>query len=74
MWWIVEKELEWLEKQGMGPECILERNRWWASGKSFGDLPSFDWSCFGICDSAERIKEARWCCGERGNALFSAEF
>lgn len=37
-------------------------------------VASFDWSCSGICKSAERIKEVHQRCGEGENALWSAVF
>lgn len=37
-------------------------------------VASFDWSCSGICKSAERIKEVHRRCGEGENALWTAEF
>lgn len=39
-------------------------NGWWTLRKLFGYLPSFDWSCGGICEFVERIKEAQHSCGE----------
>lgn len=35
----------------------------------FGYLPSFDWSCCGICEFVEGIKEAQHSCGEGGMFL-----
>ncbi|XP_043689138.1 probable beta-1,3-galactosyltransferase 2 isoform X1 [Telopea speciosissima] len=37
-------------------------------------VASFDWSCSGICKSAERIREVHQRCGEGENALWSAAF
>ncbi|XP_077243664.1 putative beta-1,3-galactosyltransferase 2 [Tasmannia lanceolata] len=37
-------------------------------------VASFDWSCSGICKSAERIKEVHRRCGEGESALWSAVF
>ncbi|KAG2682295.1 hypothetical protein I3760_11G185100 [Carya illinoinensis] len=37
-------------------------------------IASFDWSCSGICKSAERIKEVHRRCGEGENVLWAAEF
>lgn len=37
-------------------------------------VASFDWTCSGICKSAERIKEVHRRCGEGENALWTAEF
>ncbi|XP_022733579.1 probable beta-1,3-galactosyltransferase 2 isoform X2 [Durio zibethinus] len=37
-------------------------------------VASFDWSCSGICRSADRIKEVHRRCGEGENALWSATF
>ncbi|XP_051207421.1 probable beta-1,3-galactosyltransferase 2 isoform X1 [Lolium perenne] len=35
---------------------------------------SFDWSCSGICKSADRIKEVHQRCGENENAIWNATF
>lgn len=43
---------------------IFQCNGWWTPRKLFGYLPSFDWSCGGICEFVERIKEAQHSCGE----------
>ena len=37
-------------------------------------VASFDWTCSGICRSAERMKEVHRRCGEGENALWSASF
>ncbi|ESQ36410.1 hypothetical protein EUTSA_v10007787mg [Eutrema salsugineum] len=37
-------------------------------------VASFDWTCSGICRSADRIKEVHRRCGEGENALWSATF
>jgi len=37
-------------------------------------VASFDWTCSGICRSAERIKEVHKRCGEGEKALWSASF
>lgn len=37
-------------------------------------VASFDWSCSGICRSADRIKEVHRRCGEGEKALWSATF
>ncbi|CAK9160556.1 unnamed protein product [Ilex paraguariensis] len=37
-------------------------------------VASFDWSCSGICRSAERIKEVHQRCGEGENAVWTAAF
>lgn len=37
-------------------------------------VASFDWTCSGICRSADRIKEVHRRCGEGENALWSASF
>lgn len=37
-------------------------------------VASFDWSCSGICKSAERISEVHRRCGEGENTLWSAAF
>ncbi|PKA53514.1 putative beta-1,3-galactosyltransferase 2 [Apostasia shenzhenica] len=37
-------------------------------------VASFDWSCSGICRSAERMKEVHHRCGEGDNVLWNASF
>lgn len=37
-------------------------------------VASFDWTCSGICRSADRLKEVHRRCSEGENALWSATF
>ncbi|CAI0550660.1 unnamed protein product [Linum tenue] len=37
-------------------------------------IASFDWTCSGICRSADRIKEVHRRCGEGANAVWTAKF
>ncbi|KAK4386968.1 putative beta-1,3-galactosyltransferase 4 [Sesamum angolense] len=37
-------------------------------------VASFDWSCSGICNSADRIRDVHQRCGEGENALWAADF
>ncbi|KAI8010974.1 putative beta-1,3-galactosyltransferase 2 [Camellia lanceoleosa] len=53
---------------GTPPDCE------WKAQAGNVCVASFDWSCSGICKSAERIKEVHRRCGEGENALWSAVF
>ncbi|KAJ7948150.1 Hexosyltransferase [Quillaja saponaria] len=53
---------------GTPPDCE------WKAQAGNVCVASFDWSCSGICRSAERIKEVHRRCGEGEKALWSATF
>ncbi|XP_062169395.1 probable beta-1,3-galactosyltransferase 3 [Alnus glutinosa] len=53
---------------GTPPDCE------WKAQAGNVCVASFDWTCSGICKSAERIKEVHRRCGEGENALWTAEF
>lgn len=53
---------------GTPPDCE------WKAQAGNVCVASFDWSCSGICRSADRIKEVHRRCGEGENALWSATF
>ncbi|KAL5731247.1 Beta-1 [Ranunculus cassubicifolius] len=53
---------------GTPPDCE------WKAQAGNVCVASFDWSCSGICKSAERIKEVHRRCGEGDNAVWTATF
>ncbi|XP_038999429.1 probable beta-1,3-galactosyltransferase 2 isoform X1 [Hibiscus syriacus] len=53
---------------GTPPDCE------WKAQAGNACVASFDWSCSGICKSADRMKEVHRRCGEGENALWSASF
>ncbi|RZS19208.1 hypothetical protein BHM03_00051578 [Ensete ventricosum] len=54
--------------------CYLYADCEWKAQAGNICVASFDWSCSGICNSAERIKEVHRRCGEGKNALLNAVF
>ncbi|KAG9143731.1 hypothetical protein Leryth_026767 [Lithospermum erythrorhizon] len=53
---------------GTPPDCE------WKAQAGNACVASFDWSCSGICRSADKIKEVHRRCGEPENAVWSATF
>ncbi|XP_031737134.1 probable beta-1,3-galactosyltransferase 2 isoform X3 [Cucumis sativus] len=70
--WIIGLDVEHIDDRrlccGTPPDC-----EWKAQAGNIC-IASFDWSCSGICKSAERIKEVHRRCGEGENVLWSATF
>ncbi|PNY05795.1 putative beta-galactosyltransferase 2-like protein [Trifolium pratense] len=70
--WFIGLDVEHIDDRrlccGTPPDC-----EWKAQAGNIC-VASFDWSCSGICRSAERIKEVHKRCGEGENALWSASF
>lgn len=70
--WFIGLDVEHIDDRrlccGTPPDC-----EWKAQAGNIC-VASFDWSCSGICKSAERIKEVHHHCGEGENALWSAVF
>ncbi|KAI8007662.1 putative beta-1,3-galactosyltransferase 2 [Camellia lanceoleosa] len=70
--WFIGLDVEHIDDRrlccGTPPDC-----EWKAQAGNIC-VASFDWSCSGICKSAERIKEVHRRCGEGENALWSAAF
>ncbi|RDX93539.1 putative beta-1,3-galactosyltransferase 2 [Mucuna pruriens] len=70
--WFIGLDVEHIDDRrlccGTPPDC-----EWKAQAGNIC-VASFDWSCSGICRSAERIKEVHRRCGEGENALWSASF
>ncbi|XP_050382384.1 probable beta-1,3-galactosyltransferase 2 [Argentina anserina] len=70
--WFIGLDVEHIDDRrlccGTPPDCE------WKAQAGNVCVASFDWSCSGICRSAERIKEVHRRCGEGENALWSASF
>ncbi|KAJ4977108.1 hypothetical protein NE237_002214 [Protea cynaroides] len=70
--WFLGLDVEHIDDRrlccGTPPDC-----EWKAQAGNIC-VASFDWSCSGICKSAERIREVHQRCGEGENALWSAVF
>ncbi|XP_062009456.1 probable beta-1,3-galactosyltransferase 2 isoform X1 [Rosa rugosa] len=70
--WFIGLDAEHIDDRrlccGTPPDCE------WKAQAGNVCVASFDWSCSGICRSAERIKEVHRRCGEGENALWSASF
>ncbi|XP_057954872.1 probable beta-1,3-galactosyltransferase 2 [Malania oleifera] len=70
--WFIGLDVEHIDDRrlccGTPPDC-----EWKAQAGNIC-VASFDWSCSGICKSADRIKEVHRRCGEGENALWSAVF
>ncbi|XP_035550236.1 probable beta-1,3-galactosyltransferase 2 isoform X2 [Juglans regia] len=70
--WFIGLDVEHIDDRrlccGTPPDC-----EWKAQAGNIC-VASFDWSCSGICRSADRIKEVHRRCGEGESALWSASF
>ncbi|KAM0063518.1 putative galactosylxylosylprotein 3-beta-galactosyltransferase [Helianthus debilis subsp. tardiflorus] len=70
--WFIGLDVEHIDDRrlccGTPPDC-----EWKAQAGNIC-VASFDWSCSGICRSADRIKEVHRRCGEGEDALWSASF
>ncbi|KAE9593072.1 hypothetical protein Lal_00029324 [Lupinus albus] len=70
--WFIGLDVEHIDDRrlccGTPPDC-----EWKAQAGNIC-VASFDWTCSGICRSAERMKEVHRRCGEGENALWSATF
>ncbi|KAF2292216.1 hypothetical protein GH714_017046 [Hevea brasiliensis] len=70
--WFIGLDVEHIDDRrlccGTPPDC-----EWKAQAGNIC-VASFDWSCSGICRSADRIKEVHQRCGEGEKALWSATF
>ncbi|XP_073025512.1 probable beta-1,3-galactosyltransferase 4 isoform X1 [Primulina eburnea] len=70
--WFIGLDVEHIDDRrlccGTPPDC-----EWKAQAGNIC-VASFDWSCSGICNSADRIKDVHRRCGEGENALLSAVF
>ncbi|KAL8205612.1 hypothetical protein R6Q57_009163 [Mikania cordata] len=70
--WFIGLDVEHIDDRrlccGTPPDC-----EWKAQAGNIC-VASFDWSCSGICRSAERIKEVHRRCGEGEDALWTASF
>ncbi|XP_023529390.1 probable beta-1,3-galactosyltransferase 2 [Cucurbita pepo subsp. pepo] len=70
--WFIGLDVEHIDDRrlccGTPPDCE------WKAQAGNVCVASFDWSCSGICKSAERIKEVHRRCGEGEKTLWSATF
>ncbi|KAJ9551358.1 hypothetical protein OSB04_015403 [Centaurea solstitialis] len=70
--WFIGLDVEHIDDRrlccGTPPDC-----EWKAQAGNIC-VASFDWSCSGICKSADRIKDVHKRCGEDENVLWSASF
>lgn len=70
--WFIGLDVEHIDDRrlccGTPPDCE------WKAQAGNVCVASFDWTCSGICRSADRIKEVHRRCGEGENALWSATF
>ncbi|GMI75285.1 hypothetical protein like AT1G05170 [Hibiscus trionum] len=70
--WFIGLDVEHIDDRrlccGTPPDCE------WKAQAGNACVASFDWTCSGICKSADRIKEVHRRCGEGENALWSATF
>ncbi|KAF7823140.1 putative beta-1,3-galactosyltransferase 2 [Senna tora] len=70
--WFIGLDVEHIDDRrlccGTPPDCE------WKAQAGNVCVASFDWSCSGICRSAERIKEVHRRCGEGEKALWGASF
>ncbi|XP_054814536.1 probable beta-1,3-galactosyltransferase 2 [Prosopis cineraria] len=70
--WFIGLDVEHIDDRrlccGTPPDCE------WKAQAGNVCVASFDWSCSGICRSAERIKEVHRRCGEGEKALWNASF
>ncbi|CAL9090441.1 unnamed protein product [Musa textilis] len=70
--WFIGLDVEHIDDRrlccGTPPDC-----EWKAQAGNIC-VASFDWSCSGICNSAERIKEVHRRCGEGEKSLWKAVF
>ncbi|GJM95773.1 hypothetical protein PR202_ga12551 [Eleusine coracana subsp. coracana] len=70
--WFIGLDVEHVDDRrlccGTPPDCE------WKAQAGNVCVASFDWSCSGICKSADRIKEVYQRCGESENAIWSAKF
>ncbi|KAL8505557.1 hypothetical protein ACS0TY_016700 [Phlomoides rotata] len=69
--WFIGLDVEHIDDRrlccGTPPDC-----EWKAQAGNIC-VASFDWSCSGICNSADRIKEVHRRCGEGENALWHSD-
>uniref|UniRef100_A0A0E0NXH5 Hexosyltransferase n=2 Tax=Oryza TaxID=4527 RepID=A0A0E0NXH5_ORYRU len=70
--WFIGLDVEHVDDRrlccGTQPDCE------WKAQAGNVCAASFDWSCSGICKSADRMKEVHQRCGENDSAIWSAKF
>ncbi|XP_074566834.1 putative beta-1,3-galactosyltransferase 2 [Curcuma longa] len=70
--WLLGLDVEHIDDRklccGTPPDCE------WKAQAGNTCVASFDWSCSGICDSVDRIKEVHQRCSENSSAIWNAVF
>ncbi|RRT78716.1 hypothetical protein B296_00008469, partial [Ensete ventricosum] len=70
--WFIGLDVEHIDDRklccGTPPDCE------WKAQEGNSCVASFDWSCSGICDSVDRIKEVHQRCGENESMIWNAVF
>ncbi|CAL9168967.1 unnamed protein product [Musa hybrid cultivar] len=70
--WFIGLDVEHIDDRklccGTLPDCE------WKAQAGNTCVASFDWSCSGICDSVDRIKEVHQRCGENESTIWNAVF
>ncbi|XP_042402376.1 probable beta-1,3-galactosyltransferase 2 [Zingiber officinale] len=70
--WFIGLDVEHIDDRklccGTPPDCE------WKAQAGNTCVASFDWSCSGICDSVDRIKEVHQRCSENSSAIWNAVF
>lgn len=69
--WFIGLDVEHIDDRRL---CCGTTDCEWKAQAGNACVASFDWTCSGICRSAERIKEVHKKCGEGEKALWSASF
>ncbi|XP_013707525.1 probable beta-1,3-galactosyltransferase 4 isoform X2 [Brassica napus] len=69
--WFLGLDVEHVDDRRL---CCATRDCEWKAQAGNMCVASFDWSCSGICRSADRMKDVHRRCGEGPNALMAASF
>ncbi|KAL0659837.1 hypothetical protein Bca4012_080422 [Brassica carinata] len=69
--WFLGLDVEHVDDRRL---CCGTRDCEWKAQAGNMCVASFDWSCSGICRSADRMKDVHRRCGEGPNALMAASF
>ncbi|KAL0320806.1 UNVERIFIED_CONTAM: putative beta-1,3-galactosyltransferase 2 [Sesamum radiatum] len=69
--WFIGLDVEHIDDRRL---CCGTTDCEWKAQAGNVCVASFDWSCSGICNSADRIKDVHRRCGEGENALWAAGF
>ncbi|XP_020554475.1 probable beta-1,3-galactosyltransferase 4 isoform X2 [Sesamum indicum] len=69
--WFIGLDVEHIDDRRL---CCGTTDCEWKAQAGNMCVASFDWSCSGICNSADRIKEVHRRCGEGEDSLWAADF